>query len=129
MSAYTTDDSRRRRRATAGLFRTEKVDYISGAGYLDGGRARERLGLGGGPQAVISNLAVMDFHPQSKRMRLKSVHPGSTVEEVRSATGFELLMPQGSVPQTRAPSQEQIRLIREEIDPDGMRKRGFNPAV
>ena len=41
----------------------KKVDYISGAGFLDGGNAREQLGFGGGPQAVISNLAVMDFHP------------------------------------------------------------------
>ena len=103
----------------------EKVDYILGAGYLDGADAREQLGLGGGPQAVISNLAVLDFHPQSKGMRLKSVHPGTTVEEVRAATGFELLMPHGSVPQTLAPSQEQVRLIREDIDPDEMRKRGF----
>ncbi len=103
----------------------EKVDYISGAGYLDGADAREQLGLGGGPQVVISNLAVLDFHPQSKGMRLKSVHPGITVEEVRAATGFELLMPHGSVPQTLAPSQEQVRLIREDIDPDATRKRGF----
>ena len=103
----------------------ERVDYISGAGYLDGGDARERLGLGGGPRAVITNLAVMDFHPDSKRMRLKSVHPGVTLEQVQDATGFDLLMPEGSVPRTEPPTQEQVRLIREEIDPDGMRKHGF----
>jgi len=104
----------------------EKVDYISGAGYLDGGDAREMLGLGGGPQAVITNLAVLDFHPQSKRMRLKSVHPGVTVEQVQGATGFELLMAEDSIPETRPPTVEQVRLIREVIDPDGMRKRGFS---
>ena len=103
----------------------EKVDFISAAGYLGGGDERERLGLEGGPELVISNLAVMDFHPASKKMRLKSVHPGTTVEQVREATGFELLMPEGAVPETRPPSQEQVRLIREVIDPDGMRKRGF----
>jgi glutaconate CoA-transferase subunit B len=103
----------------------ERVDFISGAGYLDGGDAREQLGLGGGPQAVISNLAVMDFHPQSKRMRLKSVHPGVTVDQVQAATGFELLMASDSIPETRPPSHEQVRLIREVIDPGGMRKRGF----
>lgn len=101
----------------------EKVDFISGAGYLDGGDARERLGLGGGPQIVVSNLAVMDFHPDSKRMRLKSVHPGHTVQEVQDATGFELLLPEEDVGQTQAPTQEQVRLIRDVIDPDGMRKR------
>ena len=103
----------------------EKVDFISAAGYLDGGNARERLGLEGGPQLVVSNLAVMDFHPDSRRMRLKSVHPGISVEQVQSATGFQLLLPQGPVPETRAPTAAQVRLIRESIDPDGMRKREF----
>jgi len=103
----------------------EKVDYVSGAGYLDGGDTREQLGLGAGPQAVITNLAVMDFHPENKKMRLKSVHPGVTVEQVQAATGFELLLPGSEVPTTTAPTREQVRLIREEIDPDDMRKHGF----
>jgi glutaconate CoA-transferase subunit B len=103
----------------------EKVDFISAAGYLDGGDARERLGLEGGPEVVITNLAVMDFHPVSKQMRLQSVHPGVTVATVQKATGFELLMPEGSVPETVPPTEAQVRLIREVIDPDNMRKRGF----
>jgi len=103
----------------------EKVDFISAAGYLDGGDARGRLGLEGGPALVISNLAVMDFNPVSKKMRLKSVHPGITVEQVQKATGFELLRPRGTIPETRPPSQEQVRLIRDVIDPDNMRKKGF----
>ena len=107
------------------LSMVEKVDYISAAGYLDGGDARERLGLEGGPQLVISNLAVMDFHPRSKKMRLKSVHPGITIEEVRDATGFELLMPEATISETKPPTQEQVRLIREVIDPDNMRKKGL----
>jgi glutaconate CoA-transferase subunit B len=102
-----------------------KVDFISAAGYLDGGDARERLGLEGGPQIVISNLAVMDFHPESKKMRLKSLHPGVTAEEVQEATGFDLLIPEGAVPATRVPSKAQLKLIREVIDPDEMRKKGF----
>ena len=103
----------------------ERVDFISAAGYLDGGDAREHLGLQGGPQLVVSNLAVMDFHPVSKRMMLKSVHPGLSVDIVQAATGFELLQPEGQVPETRPPTQEQVRLIRENIDPDEMRKREF----
>ena len=101
----------------------EKVDFISGAGYLEGGDARERLGLGGGPQLVVTNLAVLDFHPESKRMRLQSVHPGVTVAEVREATGFELLLPAAAVPETRRPTEAQVKLIREVIDPDGMRRK------
>ena len=101
----------------------ERVDFISAAGYLEGGEARERLGLKGGPQAVVTNLGVLDFHPVSKKMRLKSVHPGITVEEIQEATGFELLMPEGPIPETGLPTREQVRLIREVIDPDGMRKK------
>jgi glutaconate CoA-transferase subunit B len=103
----------------------ERVDFISAAGYLDGGDARERLGLEGGPQLVVSNLAVMDFHPISKRMMLKSVHPGISLERVQSATAFELLLPEGTVSETRAPTVAQVRMIRESIDPAGMRKREF----
>jgi glutaconate CoA-transferase subunit B len=103
----------------------KKVDFVSAAGFLDGGDARERLGLQGGPQLVVSNLAVMDFHPVSKKMMLKSVHPGLLVNEVQSATGFELLLPEEPVPETRPPTQAQVTLIRESIDPDGMRKREF----
>lgn len=105
----------------------EKVDFISGAGYLDGGDSRERLGLAGGPRAVVTNLAVLDFQPGSRRMRLQSVHPGVTIEQLREATGFELAMPDGAVPLTAAPTREQLRLIREVIDPDDMRKSGIRP--
>ena len=103
----------------------EKVDFISAAGFLGGGDARVRLGLEGGPELVVSNLAVMDFHSVSKRMRLRSIHPGVTIDQVRKCTGFELLMPEDAVPETRPPSKEQVRLIREMIDPDNMRKREF----
>lgn len=103
----------------------EKVDFVSGAGFLDGGDSRERLGLGGGPRIVVSNLAVMDFEPVSKRMRLKSVHPGVEVDQVQAATGFDLLVGTDPVAETRPPSREQIRLIRQRIDPDSMRRHGF----
>ncbi len=72
---------------------------------------------------MVSNLAVMDFHPVSKRMRLKSVHPGITAEQVQRATGFELLLPNGDVPETTPPSEAQVELIRTKIDPDGMTRR------
>ena len=52
-----------------------------------------------------------------------SVHPGTTVEQVQEATGFELLLPDGDVPETAAPTAEQVRMLREDIDPDGMCKR------
>ena len=100
----------------------ERVDFVSCPGYLGGGDERERLGLTGGPQLVVTNLAVLDFEPESKRMRLRSVHPGVSVEQVQEATGFELLLAD-EVTETPKPTPEQVRLLREVIDPDGMCKR------
>ncbi|GBC76794.1 3-oxoadipate CoA-transferase subunit B [bacterium HR08] len=105
----------------------ERVDFRSCAGYLDGGDARERLGLKNGPQLVITNLCVMDFEPESKHMRLKSLHPGVTLEEVQAQTGFRLLIPK-AIPPTEPPTVEEIRLLREVIDPRGMRKLEFRGA-
>ncbi|MBI3949036.1 MAG: hypothetical protein HY314_01070 [Acidobacteria bacterium] len=105
----------------------EKVDFRGCAGYLDGGDSRARLGLKNGPQLVITDLCVMDFEPVSKRMRLKSVHRGVTVKEVQEQTGFELIVPE-NVPETPAPTVEQVRLIREVVDPKGMRKLEFRGA-
>jgi glutaconate CoA-transferase subunit B len=102
----------------------ERVDFVTCAGWLGGGAEREQLGLTGGPEIVVSDLAVMDFHPESKQMRLCSVHPGVTVDQVVEATGFELVI-EGDVPETEPPTDEQVRLIREEIDPDGARLREF----
>jgi glutaconate CoA-transferase, subunit B len=100
-----------------------RLDFRSGLGWGDGGDHRERLGLPGGPRLCVTNLAVMDFHRESKRMRLQSVHPGVTVEQVVEATGFELLI-DGDVPETRAPSPEEVQLIRR-LDPTDARKREF----
>lgn len=100
----------------------ERVDFVSCAGYLDGGDARERLHLKGGPELIVSDFAVMDFDPTTKRMRLVCVHPGTSVEEVQEATGFELLLHPDGVGETEPPTTEAVRLIREVIDPDGVRK-------
>ena len=103
----------------------EKVDFISCAGWLGGGSQREDMGLVGGPELVITNLCVLDFEPVSKHMRIKTIHPGVTAEDVQNSTGFELLMDDSGVPETAVPTVEQVRLIREVIDPDGMRLREF----
>ena len=99
-----------------------KVDAVSGIGY---DRAAE-LGAGGRfheIRCVISDLGVFDFDTPTKTMRLKSVPPGVCVEEVVAQTGFELAI-SGDVPETRAPSDEELRLLREVIDPTGITRRG-----
>jgi hypothetical protein len=58
-------------------------------------------------------------------MRLASVHPGVCVDDVRAATGFEVVVPDGEVPVTAAPEAEELRLLREEVDPTGARRREF----
>ena len=96
-----------------------KVDCVTTPGYLTGPGARESAGLPRGtePVYVVSTLALIDYDPDTRRMRLKATHPGVTVEEVVSNTGFELIVPQ-EVGQNAPPSDEELRLLREEIDPE-----------
>lgn len=103
-----------------------KVDFITGAGFLDGPGGRERAGItgNGGPSLVITNLGVLDFHPETKQMRLVRLHPGVTVEEMERSTGFPLLKAD-KIDVTEAPDPELVRLLREEIDPYGIRKFEF----
>jgi acyl CoA:acetate/3-ketoacid CoA transferase beta subunit len=69
---------------------------------------------------IVSNLAVFDVRGAGDTVRLLSVHPGVTVDEVREATGFELTV-EGDVPTTREPTTEELVLIREVLDPKGLR--------
>jgi glutaconate CoA-transferase subunit B len=97
----------------------EKVDYISALGT----RGREEFGLTGKLKEVMSPLAIMDFEEESGRMRLKSVHPGVTVDEVVANTGFELIVPD-EVPQTASPSAEDLYLLRNVVDWRGALRHG-----
>jgi len=100
-----------------------KLDFISGVGYLNGNlEERRRAGItGGGPYKVFTNLCVLGFDESTNRMKIISVHPGVTVDQVKENTGFELLVPH-SVPQTTPPSEEDVKLIRNEIDPFELRR-------
>ena len=95
-----------------------KVDFVTTPGYLTGYGAREAAGLprGSGPINVVSTLALMDYEPATCRMRLVSTNPGVTVQEVIANTGFELIVPE-RVGVNEPPSAQELRLLREEIDP------------
>jgi glutaconate CoA-transferase subunit B len=95
----------------------QAVTFITSPGYLRGGDEREKLGLRGGPSRVITDKAIFGFDPQSKKMRLESIHPNTTLEDVLSNMNFEPVVP-NEVPVTAPPTAEEIRLIREEIDPE-----------
>ena len=96
----------------------EKVDVVSGVGYDRAAALGERSSKYHCIHRVVSNLGVFDFETPDHRMRLRSVHPGVTVDEVVESTGFELAI-DGDVPESRAPSDEELRIIREVLDPEG----------
>jgi glutaconate CoA-transferase subunit B len=97
----------------------EKVDFITTPGYLTGPGAREEAGLpaGTGPYRVVSNLAIMGYHPDNLRMMLLATQPGITVEEVLKNTGFDLLLAE-EVDENPPPTEEELRILREEVDRD-----------
>lgn len=100
----------------------EQVDVVSGVGYDRAAALGERSSRFHEIRRVVSNLGVFDFETPDRRMRLASVHPGVSVDEVAKQTGFELAIPD-QVLETRLPSAEELRLMREVIDPEGLRER------
>ena len=100
----------------------EQVDVVSGVGYERAASAGPAATRYHEIRRVVSNLGVFDFETPDRVMRLRSVHPGVSVEEIVEATGFELAVP-SDVPETRLPTPVEIDLIRTVIDPRGQRDR------
>lgn len=97
----------------------DSVDMVSGVGNdraKAAGAAMRFHHLG----VIVTNLAVFDYDAEG-RVRLRSIHPGVTPEEVRENTGFDI--DTDGAPATRLPDAEELRLIREELDPRGIRSR------
>jgi glutaconate CoA-transferase, subunit B len=91
----------------------ERVDFITSVGHLDGGDARKRLGLTGtGPVAVVTDLCVMEPHPVTKEMTVRSLHPGITRQKVEAATGWKIRFAE-QVEQTRAPDSFELETLRQ----------------
>jgi glutaconate CoA-transferase subunit B len=97
---------------------TAKLDFLTTPGYLTGPGAREAAGLapGTGPYRVITDLAILGYHEQTRRMELLSLHPGVTLEQVCARTGFELGVHE-PLATTLPPSAFELRILREEVDP------------
>ena len=109
MMVVTVQDSRRF---------VEKIDFITTPGWLQGGdsRAKSGLPLNAGPYKIITNMAVMDFEKESKRMRVISINPGYSFKDIQDNCGFELLQADKII-ETKAPTPEELRVLREEVDP------------
>lgn len=108
----------------------ERVDFITTPGYIDGPGAREKCGLPAdtGPEVIITNKAVMRFDKETKEAYLESYHPGISLDEVRALTPWDLKV-SGDVRETEPPRAEELRALREILDPFRMikiyEKRGY----
>jgi len=94
----------------------ETPDYLTSPGWIRGGDSRKRAGLQrGGPVAVVSNLGIMKFSPMSREMYLAEYYPGITPERIADHTGFPMDI--SVAVESAAPAPEELRILREEIDP------------
>ncbi|QLK27272.1 CoA-transferase subunit beta [Natrinema zhouii] len=96
----------------------DEVDFVTSPGYVGGRDNREQLGLRGGPEAVITDKAVMRFDDGGE-LYVESLHPGVTRDVVQNATGWELQFGSDLV-ETVPPTEQELDLIRNELDPDGV---------
>ncbi|MBM9536503.1 CoA-transferase subunit beta [Desulfobulbus alkaliphilus] len=99
----------------------EKLSYVTSPGHLDGTPgARQKAGMQGkGPYRLITTKGIFDFDEETKRMRILYTFPGETIKSVQAATGFELLVAP-HVAEFPPPTVEEVRLIRETVDPRGI---------
>jgi len=97
----------------------ERLDFVSGVGVLEEEQRRGLSILSPGPRYLVTNLGTFDF--EGGQMRLLSYHPGVNVEKIQKKTGFPLAMAP-DLHETPPPSAEEVRLLREEIDPLGIRE-------
>lgn len=113
------------RRHTARSF-VAKVDFVCSRGRVDDTAAR--LVRAAQPGVAISDLGVFNFDSSDGRMQVVSLHPGVTLDQVQDKTGFALLAPDAPVPVTAAPTAEELHVIRNVIDPTGLRRLESNAA-
>jgi glutaconate CoA-transferase subunit B len=98
----------------------DKLDFLTSPGHLSGGDSRARLGLpGGGPELVITDKAVLTFDNPQREMQLGELYPGVTVKDVQSEIGWPLRLAE-TIQETAEPTTEELHLIRDVVDPQGM---------
>jgi glutaconate CoA-transferase subunit B len=99
----------------------ERVDFITTPGYLSGGRSREEAGLrvGTGPTQVVTSLGIFGFEPETREMLLERIHGGIQVKDVVKAVQWPLRVSE-RLEEIPPPTPEELRILREEVDPHGM---------
>ena len=95
----------------------ETVDFVTSTGFWRGGSSRAEAGLiAGGPDKVVTDLAILGFDGETRRMKVEALHDGVSAEQVQEATGFELLF-DDDIRNTEPPTDEELAVVRE-FDPD-----------
>ncbi|TXT61217.1 MAG: 3-oxoadipate CoA-transferase subunit B [Promethearchaeota archaeon] len=97
---------------------SEDIFFTSGVGFPNG---KQSICGGSGPQCVITDLAYLIFDEDTRRMKLGSLHPDVDLETVKNSTGFNLMIPE-SVSKTKPPTSQEVKLLREKVDPLSIRK-------
>ena len=97
----------------------ERLDFTTSPGHLSGGDSRSRLGdYGQGPTAVITDMGIFRFDDKTREMVLTSLHPGCSIEVVQEQVGWPLRVAD-DLAETEPPTPDQLRIMREELDPTG----------
>jgi glutaconate CoA-transferase subunit B len=98
----------------------ERLDFLTSPGHLGGSGERAALGLpGSGPQLVVTDRCVFRFDEETEEMMLSSLHPGVKLTEVQAEVSWELKVAP-DLRETEPPTSEELRLLREELDPQGL---------
>jgi len=101
----------------------EKVDFRTSAGFLSGRAERQAANLrGSGPQAVVTDLGIME-PDENGELTLTALHPGCSVEQAKANTGWDLKVA-AEMRLTEPPTEEELRILREELDPEGIYLKG-----
>ncbi|MCZ6674399.1 MAG: CoA-transferase subunit beta [Verrucomicrobia bacterium] len=93
----------------------ERVDFITSAGYLDGGDAREKAGLKGGPSMVITDLGVLVPEEETKELVVQQLYPGVSRDEIKEATGWDLRFAE-EVSETEPPTETEINALNQLLE-------------
>ena len=105
----------------------EAVEFCTASRGLLTDKERKQAGLQPGKVRLISDLGMFELDLEEKRFRLNSIHPGIALDHVRAQTGGDFFIAE-PLPQTEPPSKEDLRLIRDEVDPFGIRQLEFVPG-
>jgi glutaconate CoA-transferase subunit B len=106
----------------------EQLDFLTSPGHLSGGDARQALGMpGGGPELVITDMAIFNFANAEREMQLVSLYPGVTLAQVQAEIGWQVKLAE-TISQAIPPTSEELQLIRVQLDPTGMYSKRVREA-